>query len=70
MEFMSIAGAAGSFLQDRRSRYETVGKLGRGSFGAVTVAIDRLTQQRVAVKQQPIPSEQATREMSAYTVFF
>ena len=69
MEFMSTAAAAGSFLQDRRGRYEPVGRLGRGNFGQVTVAIDRLTSQRVAIKQQAIPSEEATRELSAYCIY-
>ena len=68
MEFVNSEASA-SFLLNRRDRYESVGKISQGNFGQVFIAIDRLTHQRVAIKQQAIPSEQASRELSAYSIF-
>jgi serine/threonine protein kinase len=42
------------------------GRIGSGSFGAVYIAVDQLTDDAVAVKRQTIPSEQATRELALY----
>ena len=59
----------GIATRTRESRYQVVGELGAGSFGQVSLAIDLMTNRRVAIKQQLMPSEEAVRELSAYTTF-
>ena len=59
----------GIAMRTRDSRYQLVGELGAGSFGQVSLAIDLMTNRRVAIKQQLVPSEEAARELSAYTIF-
>ena len=57
------------FLQRRSERYQVVGDLGRGAFGRVKHAIDVMTGQQVALKTQAIPSEEAQKELAAYSAF-
>ena len=42
------------------------GRIGSGSFGAVYLGVDQLTDDIVAVKRQTIPSDQARRELALY----
>lgn len=42
------------------------GRIGSGSFGAVYIGVDKLTNDVVAVKRQQLPSTEATREIALY----
>ena len=48
------------------ARYAQLDPTGRGAYGTVYLAVDRLTGNAVAIKRQRIPSDAAAREMSIY----
>ena len=48
------------------ARYAQLDSAGRGAYGTVYLAVDRLTNKAVAIKQQRVPSDAAAREMATY----
>jgi serine/threonine protein kinase len=42
--------------------------MGRGTFGRVYIAIDKVTNRAVAVQRQSVPSEAASREFAAHSM--
>ena len=45
-------------------RYTQLDPAGRGAYGTVYLALDRLTDNSVAIKRQSIPCDTASREMA------
>ena len=50
-----------ALLRPRELRYQSIDKIGRGSFGRVSMGIDLLTHRHVAIKLQKVPSTAAAR---------
>ena len=49
-------------------RYTQLDPAGRGAYGTVYLALDRLTDNTVAIKRQSIPCDTASREMAIYSL--
>lgn len=52
------------WFERRACRYAKITSIGAGSFGDVTMAIDRITNQKVAIKKQDIAHEACGREFA------
>jgi serine/threonine protein kinase len=65
---MQVPREARLFLTERYPRVDEGkgGRVGEGSFGAVYMAIDRVTQELVAVKRQPPGNPACADEVAAY----
>jgi len=64
MELVSLTSIAAG---DRSARYRVIGTLTAGSYGKVRVAIDAMTNVKVAIKAQESPSDKAVRELALYS---
>ena len=54
--------------QSREMRYQVLGKLKEGGFGQVHLAIDKITNRRVAIKKQS-NGQEAAQGLLAYSVY-
>ena len=62
----SHAGMPGAVRYQRLDEGRGLGALCSGSFGRIYVALDQVTNETVAVKRQPTPSDAAARELAFY----
>ena len=53
-------------MRPRRERYMVLQTIGSGAFGDVSIAIDRMTNRRVAIKRQGTDSEACAREFAIF----